>query len=1788
MIVFLLLLGYTTQAQLTDGPSDGGGGTTKYYRDSDGDGYGNPNSSYVTSSQSGYVANKTDCNDANAVINPTTRWYRDVDGDGRGRTSPIKIQCAMPSGYVLYKDDRDDNNIHITHIAPRNFYRDADGDGYGNPSVKVYRSVRPGGYVTNNSDCNDSNASINPNKTWYRDADGDGWGNKNSTTKKCTQPSGYVSNDDDINDSDKWITNITPRYFYRDVDKDTYGSQAAVDRLYRSLQPSGYVTNNSDCVDNNAAIHPNTIWYKDNDSDGFGTSGTTFKGCNQPLGYVINNTDCNDGNRYIHPNTVWYKDGDGDGFASSKTTRCSSPGAGYTYNVLPVTDCNDNNNKIHPNTKWYKDSDGDGFAASTLVRCSSPGSGYTYTSMPVSDCDDSNASINPNTVWYKNSDGDGFASMTKTQCSSPGSGYSLTVKPLGDCNDSNAAIHPNTVWYKNSDGDGFASMTKTQCSSPGSDYSLTVKPLGDCNDSNAAIHPNTVWYKNSDGDGFASTTKTQCSNPGNGYSLTVKPLGDCNDDDINIHPDTIWYKDSDGDGFAGSTKTQCTSPGSGYIRSVLPVTDCDDTNSGVHPNTKWYADTDNDGLGDPSDTTNACEQPLGYVANSTDLCPDEFGDQQGCKNAPYTLTLSNNENYVYSRTYLKEMTLPSGIKFNKDVAETVTYMDGLGRPKQQTAIKASPTEQDIISHIEYDELGRQAKQYLPFTKAATGAYTAVNVTNHINSYYLNTYANDFPGITNPAQVNAYSESIYEASPLNRILEQGAPGTAWKADPNSDTDHTVKFDWRHNSANEVVRFDVTFTDVSITEEPSLTKRDFYAANELMVSITKDENWKTTSGDNHTTREYKDKQGRIVLKRSYNEGVPHETYYVYDDYGNLTYVLPPKVTTTDGVSTTELAELCYQYRYDYRNRLIEKKIPGKGWEYIVYNKLDQPVMSQDANLKAQGKWLFTKYDAMGRVTYTGIITNNSDRAAIQDSANNTTVYKQYETKQSSSITIAGTTIYYSNDAIPQGITEIHTINYYDDYNFDLHGMDKPATVYQEATTNNVRGLPTGTKIRVLGTNNWITAVTAYDKKGRTIWTGSRNHYLSTIDKTSIKLDFTGRVMETTTSHVKNGSTPLITIDKYEYDHADRVTQQTQKIDNQDEELIASNNYDEVGQLTSKNVGGAIVVGTIGLQTVDYTYNVRGWLKGINNVNTLGNDLFSFAIDYNKGTSPLYNGNISKTSWQTANDNITRSYTYTYDALNRIKTGISNDNKYNLSNVTYDKMGNILSLSRKGHTNTAATTFGDMDILAYTYDSGNKLLKVVDTANDAFGFKDDTNINDDFEYDDNGNMVIDRNKGITGMTYNHLNLPTTVSISNSEGTGTISYIYDATGAKLKKIVTEGSSLTETVYAGNYMYENGQLQFMFTPEGYATPNGSSYRYVYQFKDHLNNIRLSYKDANQDGNITQNEIVQEKNYYPFGLTHKGYNSAVNGRNHNYGFVGKEENDEIGLEWLDFGARNYNVALGRWMNVDALADELIQYDKSPYGYSFNNPIYFIDPDGNSPCPPGIPCENVLPNMERIRVNRASNLGAGFTRSNGQQWHAGHDLYAPAGTSVQSSMAGYVVAEGENTTYGNYVTIKTTHKWSKVVGYNGKEKITETVTDTYYHFYAHLESTSVSKEDTVTAGQEVGKVGTTGNATDYPDDPNNPNVHLHFEIGTELRGPNNPFLRRSTLLDANVGYKNVKFMTQDENGNQSSTGVVKIYRNDDGVLTLEFQDFKNTQENGYTGEKLINNNTRDRLTNGIQF
>ena len=901
--------------------------------------------------------------------------------------------------------------------------------------------------------------------------------------------------------------------------------------------------------------------------------------------------------------------------------------------------------------------------------------------------------------------------------------------------------------------------------------------------------------------------------------------------------------------------------------------------------------------------------------------------------SPFSLS---NENYIFSRVFQTALTNSSSIASDSDVIESIIYYDGLGRPMQNIAIKGSPSKKDIVTHHSYDNFGRKDKEYLPYMdiSGVNGIYKNSAEIN-TNDYYKSNYAADI----NALAPNPFSQMEFEKSPLNRVFKQAAPGKDWAI----NSGHEIKFDYQSNTVDEVKLYYAvtTWNAASGLFEITFSEAGNYVANQLFKTVTYDEN--TTANPIESagsTLEFKNKKGQIVLKRTYESGIKHDTYYVYDIYGNLTYVIPPKA---DGsITVTVLNDLCYQYKYDHRNRLVEKKLPGKQWEYIIYDKLDRPILIQDANLRVGKKWLFTKYDAFNRPVYTGEYKNTVQiaRNALQLLANASASI--FETKQIAN-SINGTTIYYSNNAFPNindSNINLLTINYYDDYSFDTLPVAAPTPII------NAKGLTTGSKVRILGKSDWITNWNYYDAKGRPTYNYSKNDYLGTTSTIKTDLDFVGKVLKTTATHFRNNVTTTI-VDTFTYDTAGRLTKQEQAINGAvTPEIIVANTYDELGQVISKKVGGKT---TQGLQTVDFKYNIRGWLKNINDVNAIGTDLFAFQINYNDiadTNKKLFNGNISQTFWKTANqDTSIKNYIYTYDKLNRLKSAVDNLNKFNES-LNYDKNGNITSLVRLGQVVggvpliTNPTDFGTMDNLIYTYDTGNKLQIVSDSANDTYGFKDDfigsgSDTTIDYTYDDNGNMLTDTNKGITNITYNYLNLPTQVTIGGQN----IVYEYDATGVKQQKkangIVTD--------YAESFIYEENQLKFFSQPEGYVAYNLGTFDYIYQYKDHLGNVRLSY-----DKNLI---IQEENNYYPFGLKHMGYNNinvltTGSSTAQKYKFQGQERQDELGLGWDSFKWRNYDPAMARFMNIDPLTEDYNNW--SPYVFSGNRVVDARELEGLEP------------------------------------------------------------------------------------------------------------------------------------------------------------------------------------------------------------------------------------------------
>jgi len=640
-------------------------------------------------------------------------------------------------------------------------------------------------------------------------------------------------------------------------------------------------------------------------------------------------------------------------------------------------------------------------------------------------------------------------------------------------------------------------------------------------------------------------------------------------------------------------------------------------------------------------------------------------------------------------------------------------------------------------------------------------------------------------------------------------------------------------------------------------------------------------KTTDEDLNVSYTFTDEMGHVVLTRQMKGSETHDTYYVYDDKGNLCFVLQPMYQ-----SSANLDQYAFQYKYDGRNRCIWKKLPGAGYVEMVYDNADRLVFSQDGNQRAlsTGNWMYYKYDGLNRLTEQGTCTNK--------------------------VTTSGTNVLVQH--------------FYDSYAFRSQAGFNNSNFPDDASGNG-KGALTASVATVLGSSNKIYTAYYYDIKGRVAKTVQSN-LLGGYDVTATVYTFTDKPATVTHTHTASGKPTRTEMYTYSYNHADRLLKVEHTLGGT-KITLADYAYDNLGRLQSKSLHGSAT------NKLTYAYNVRGWLTGISGTK------FTQNLYYNTGNGTArYNGSISSMTWKAGNESTVRGYKFTYDGLDRLlnatygeTAGINaNTDRFSENVTAYDKNGNIKTLQRYGQT--GASTYGLIDNLTFTL-GGNQLTRVDDAVaisayNNGFEFKDGVKQANEYNYDSNGNLTKDLNKGITNISYNCLNLPSVVTFSDGS---TITYTYAADGTKLKTVHKTGSTTTTTDYCGNVVYENGVQKLLLTDEGYVTLSDNKYHYY--LKDHQGNNRVV---------INQSGTVEETNhYYPFGGV---FASAGNVQPYKYN--GKEYDGKKGLNWYDYGARMYDAALGRFMTVDPLAEKY--YPMSPYGYCLNNPIKFIDADGRLP------------------------------------------------------------------------------------------------------------------------------------------------------------------------------------------------------------------------------------------------
>lgn len=478
--------------------------------------------------------------------------------------------------------------------------------------------------------------------------------------------------------------------------------------------------------------------------------------------------------------------------------------------------------------------------------------------------------------------------------------------------------------------------------------------------------------------------------------------------------------------------------------------------------------------------------------------------------------------------------------------------------------------------------------------------------------------------------------------------------------------------------------------------------------------------------------------------------------------------------------------------------------------------------------------------------------------------------------------------------------------------------------------------------------------YGKKGRVVQSHSSN-LLGGWEHTYSSYTYAGSAQQTKHVHTTNGKQDVVEEYDYAYDHVGRLVKTTYSVNGSDKRELSVVDYDNYGRILLENI--------MGKDVVLHDYNVRNWPLSIES------DNFKENLCYNQSNGSLYprtslfSGNISAQSWQCGNE-VKHGYHFTYNSQSMLTDSEYsegdrlNDGRGNYDeSLSYDKMGNVQSLLRSGLLDDGS--YGLIDNLSYNY-HGNQLLKVDDAAvgpyyQGAFHFVDGADEAVEYEYDANGNLVRDLNKGIISISYDLNNQPRKIEYNDGRN---VSYLYDAEGSKLsvsynltamssaqpQMPVMQSSNVAsanvsngqKTIdYCGNIIYDGNETMIL-NNVGYALyDKDNTLSFHYYLKDHLGNNRVV---VSEDG-----EIEQVNDYYPTGALMA---SSKGGDTQRFKYNGKELDRINGLNWYGYGARNYDAAIVRWDGMDKLCEKYSPV--TPYGYCLNRFLNYYDKIGNEP------------------------------------------------------------------------------------------------------------------------------------------------------------------------------------------------------------------------------------------------
>ncbi len=815
-------------------------------------------------------------------------------------------------------------------------------------------------------------------------------------------------------------------------------------------------------------------------------------------------------------------------------------------------------------------------------------------------------------------------------------------------------------------------------------------------------------------------------------------------------------------------------------------------------------------------------------------------------------------NYIQTKTFLDD----AGATFLRHI----DYYDELGVVAESVDVGCNTTGIPMVTKMDYTTQLKPFRQWVPIPASS------FEYIEDVDDMATSTFSDDFPFCFN------------EYDDFAELTSSRKPGNSWEY---------------HNAT--VVRKVVPAGVVrkyTVNDSGSLCDSGYYPYGVLISSTATDE-------DGRSLTTYTNVHKETILER---HGTDNDTYYVYDKYGRLSYVLPPMCQHCE---TSSMQKYWYKYTYDDHGRCIEKQLPGCDVVKYWYDDANRIQSEQDGHLRQSALYRNYAYDGLSRPTLQTISSVRGE--ANEDNAEKVEV-KNYYDSYSFRTELA--------QQFPEWADSINAI-----YVIPIIVNDGPlATMY--STSENERCFD----------------MYRYDDNGRVTYKLSAysDQWMKTVH---MSYNFVGDIVSTNESvYLYNGQKYFLTGRRTTntYHPSTRLLANTavthiDKYGNETTQIVNNLSYDNWGNVTSNNRPGTAA-------DMTYTYDtLHGWLSGISSPSG-----FSELIQRENATNAQYSGNIGSTLWRNASNGEQHKYDYEYDNLGRlVSSGYSSSANGSSGRfdetVQYNCQGAITSLQRNGMMNNG--TYGTIDDLTINYD-GNRLLSVTDDAealnySGALDFHDGANMTAEYEYDANGALTRDSNRGISSIVYDYSHNPHMIYFSS----GSSMNDYGPDGRKFLSLhTTNASGALSTVsdmYIDGLVLRNGTPHTWQYDGGYITldANGAATSWNYYVTDHLGSTRKV---------VTSTNAVKETiNYYPYGSEMTMTSPSQLSTNPDwqpFRFSGKELDKVHGLNMYDFGARLFDVAgVPVWTSVDPLCEKY--YSVSPYVYCKGNPVGIVDPDG---------------------------------------------------------------------------------------------------------------------------------------------------------------------------------------------------------------------------------------------------